>query len=382
MTVRGVHPESGDLLRRIFFEQDAVWPENGTISEEAFFQDVASQGMAPLLFRRLARRLTAKTGDAWPQTLLLRLRKTALRQAAFEPAAEVDLHCLLKALAHIGITPLLLKGTALSHTLYPEPGLRPRCDTDLLISEEERDKTAGLMKKVGYAPLHEAQADYINTQMSYSRKTAQGFICRYDIHWQVSNCNRQFSRDFADGKLFERAEVIPSLGENARTLSRADALIFACFHRAGHFSHSGDRLIWLYDIHLLCQALTAQETAVFCRRAKELEIISLCADAISTARSWFSTVCSEELQAFLQEKATDEAAARLLGKNRNDGIKGQAFLELRGLATWQERFSYIRQNLFPPPAFMLWRYQKEKKILLPWLYARRFVEGMIIFLRK
>ncbi len=382
MTVRGLHPESGDLLRRVFINQEAVWPESGTLSEEVFFQDVVAQGMAPLLFRRLAWRLAAETGDVWPQSLLLRLRKTALRQAAFELVVEMDLRHLLNAFAQIGVAPLLLKGTPLSHALYPEPGLRPRCDTDLLILEGDREKAAALMKKLGYAPLHEAQVNYINTQMSYSKKTAQGLSCCYDLHWQVSNCNRQFSRDFTNGNLYKNAEAIPVLGENARTLSKVDALIFSCFHRAGHFSHSGDRLIWLYDIHLLCQALTAQEIAAFCRRVKELQIISLCADAIATAQSWFGTVCPEELKLFLQERTGNEAVAQLLGSGRRDGIRKHTLLELKGLSGWQERFSYIVQNAFPPAEFMLWRYQKEKKIVLPWLYARRFTEGLIIFFRK
>ncbi|MCW5202586.1 nucleotidyltransferase family protein [Desulfobulbus sp. US4] len=378
MTVRGLHPETGELLRRVFLGQEARWQESREFTEEVFFQDVVSQGMAPLLFRKLA----GATGDAWPQPLLLRLRKTALHQAAFELVAELDLRHLLNAFAQIGVAALLLKGTPLSYTLYPEPGLRPRCDTDLLLSEADREKAAGLMKKLGYASLHEAQVDYINTQMSYAKKTAQGFSCCYDLHWQVSNCNRQFSRDFADGKLVENAEALPVLGENARTLSKVDALIFSCFHRAGHFSHSGDRLIWLYDIHLLCQALTGQEVEAFCRRVKELQIISLCADAITTAQSWFGTVYSEELKVFLQERTENEAAAQLLGSGRRDGIRKQTLLELKGLSTWQERCAYIVQNLFPPPAFMLWRYQKEGKIVLPWLYVRRFAEGLIIFLRK
>ena len=378
MTVRGLPPESGDLLRQVFLDQEVVWPQCGVLSEDVFFQDVVSQGMAPLLFRRLA----AETGRDWPQTLLLHLRKTALRQVAFELVAEADLRHLLNAFARIAVHPLLLKGTPLSHTLYPEPGLRPRCDTDLFILEEDREKTAGLMKKLGYAPLHEAQADYINTQMSYSKKTAQGFSCCYDIHWQVSNCNRQFSRDFSDGKLFENAEAIPSLGENARTLSRVDTLIFSCFHRAGHFSHSGDRLIWLYDIHLLCQALTAEEVAAFYRRAKELQIISLCADAVTTTQSWFGTVHPEELKVFLQERTENEATAHLLGSGRRDGIRKHTLLELKGLSGWQERFFYIMQNLFPPAEFMLWRYSKKKKALLPWLYVRRFTEGLVIFFRK
>ena len=377
-TVRGLHPETAELLRRTFQDQDTSWPKFGAPSEEVLFQDVASQGMIPLLYRKLA----AAGEDSWPQALLLRLQKTAVQQAAVELVLESDLCQLLASFAAVGVTALLLKGTPLSYTLYPEPGLRPRCDTDLLIAEEDRDKVTPLMRQMGYTPLHEAQAEYINTQMTYARKTVQGLTCRYDLHWQVSNCNRDFSRKFNTGKLFACAEAVPALGENARTLSKADALILACFHRAGHFSHSGDRLIWLYDIHLLCQALTAQEGARFHQRAEELQMVSLCIDAIQTAQFWFRTILSEELKNLLQERAEPEAAAFLLGKDRKEGIRKRAVLELRRMSAWQERFSYILQNLFPPPDFMLWRYQKEKKIILPWLYVRRFAEAVAILLRR
>ncbi|MCI5149069.1 MAG: hypothetical protein D3916_06745, partial [Candidatus Electrothrix sp. MAN1_4] len=349
VTVRGLHPESAELLRRVFLGETMHWPVNETaqemFSEEIFFQDVVSQGMAPLLFRKLAGELAGEPGTTWPQSLVQRLRELAFQQSAVEMVAELDLRQLLATFADRGITPLLLKGTPLSYTLYPEPGLRPRCDTDLLILAQDREKTTSLMQESGYAPLHEAQVDYINTQMSYARNSAQGVRCCYDIHWQVSNCNRQFSQEFANGKIFEKAQDIPVLGENARTLNKVDALIFACFHRAGHFSHSGDRLIWLYDIHLLCQALTEQEGLIFSQRIKELQIISLCVDALKTTQSWFSTVCPESLQDILYEKNTSantqEDFAYLLGSSRSDGIKQQALLELQGLPTWKKRVLYL-----------------------------------------
>lgn len=378
MTVRELHPETAELLLRIFHRQKTAWPQPGALLEDVFFQDVVSQGMAPLLYRRLA----AERAASRPHSLFLRLKETALRQAAVELLLESDLCQLLASFAAVGVAPLLLKGTALSYTLYPEPGLRPRCDTDLLIPEKDREKTAALLKKTGYFPLHEARADYINSQMSYTKKTVQGITCRYDIHWRISNCNRGFSREFTDGKIFEQAEAIPALGENARTLSRVNALIFACFHRAGHFSHSGDRLIWLYDIHLLCQALNEQETAAFLRRVKELNIIALCADAIAVTRSWFNTLLSPNIEALLQEAPEEEASALLLGANRREGIRRHTFLELKGLSTWRERFLYILQNLFPPPRFMLWRYHQKKRIVLPWLYTRRLLEGLLIVVRK
>ncbi|MCI5223899.1 MAG: hypothetical protein D3924_14805 [Candidatus Electrothrix sp. AR4] len=378
MTVRDLHPDTAVLLRRVFYDQDLSWPETDGVSEEVFIREVTAQGMAPLLFRFLSE----EDGGNWPSGILVCLREAAMRQAAFEVVLELDLRRLLDAFSEIGVFPLLLKGTPLSHILYPEPGLRPRCDTDLLIPDSARKKTVALMERLGYQGLHEAEVDYINAQMSYSKRVAQGVFCSYDIHWQVSNCNRQFSRDFVDGRLFEDSQAIPALGEHARTLSKVDALIFSCFHRAGHFAHHGDRLIWLYDMHLFCQALSEQEAKVFSDRTKKLNIVTVCADAFVATRFWFKTEPPPALEALFLEGGKQESSALLLRTGRLDGIKQHALLELQGLSTWLERLNFLLQNAFPPTEYMLWRYNRKNKRALPWLYLKRCAEGVYIFLRK
>ena len=379
MTVQSLCAETADLLRNIFHDGDSFWPDGDILSEERFFKEVGSEGMAPLLYRRLTK---DKDYSSWPAELLSRLRNIAVQQAALELLLEIDLQKVLDGMAGIEVKPLLLKGAALSHTLYPEPGLRPRCDADLLIPPSARKKVAILMEQLGYKGLHEGAADYINSQMSYSRKGKRKYSFCYDIHWQVSNSNRDFSRKFGDDRLFSGSITIPSLGANARTLNNVDALLFACFHRAGHFSHSGDRLIWLYDIHLLCQALTEEQISTFYDKARELEIVTLCVDAITTAKSWFNTMLPPGLDLLFQSETGNESSTLYLQSGRMDGIKNHALLELKGMSSWQERIRFLLQNAFPPPKYMFWRYNRKQKSILPWLYCKRFVEGVYIFFRR
>jgi hypothetical protein len=377
MTVSNLRPENAELLRKLFHDDAVSW--HSELSADVFIQETAAQGMAPLLFHRITKNNCQVT---WPSVVLERLREAALRQAVVESVIDTDLRALLKAFAAEGIQPLLIKGTALAYSLYPEPWLRPRCDTDLLVAESERKNAAALLLRIGYTPLLEVESEYLGSQKSYS-KIVQGVRCSYDLHWQISNTNRQFSSKLADSNLLTAAINIPALGEHARTLSRVDSLIYACFHRAGHFSHSGDRLIWLYDIHLLCQTLTEQEAETFCTKAKQLEISVLCADAIVVAQSWFNTILQKELAALLQEKAETETFTNLLQPGgRQVGIKNHALLELKGLPTWRERLRFLFQNAFPPPEFMLWRYGKKKKSALPLLYLKRFAEAISIFLKR
>lgn len=376
-TVRELRPDAAELLRRIFSGGEAVWPQQGSLTADVFFREASAQGMAPLLFRRLA----AQKDGGWPAELLARLREASLRLAAAELLLEADLRGLLRSLAEIGVQPLLLKGTALAYSLYPEPWLRPRCDTDLLIPASDRKKTDKLLLRLGCAALHEAAADGINAQMSWLRRR-QGVDCHYDVHWRISNASGSFSRAFADENLFARAAAVPSLGENARTLSKTDALLFACFHRAGHFSHSGDRLIWLHDLHLLCQSLTEEEAAALCSQAEALNISSLCADGLKTAAFWFGTAFPAGLAQLFKEQRGEESYAVFLQEGRRAGIKNHALLELKGLPTWRGRLRFVRQNLFPPAGYMLWRYGEKRKSILPFLYAKRLAESIIILFRK
>jgi hypothetical protein len=372
MTVCNLCPESANLLRCVFSGQNAPWPPD--LSAEVFFQETVAQGMAQLLFRRI------KEYDCLggPAELIARLKETALRQAAAELRLEADLSSLLKAFAEVGIRPLLLKGTALAYSLYSEPWLRPRCDTDLLIAEAEREQAAVLLLRLGYQPLLETEAEYLGSQKSYS-KTGMGIRFNYDLHWQISNANRQFSTEFSE-KGF-RTVLVPALGEHAWTLNTVDSLLYACFHRAGHFSHSGDRLIWLHDIHLLCQSLTEEEAEMFFSKASQLEIKALCADAIAVAQSWFSTELPARLAALMPTRGSAEAFTALLKPGgRQVGIKHHALLELQGLPTWRERIRFLVQNVFPPSEFMRWRYGTSSP--LPLLYLKRFTEAVQIFLRR
>jgi hypothetical protein len=375
-TVRELRQDAAMLLRQILSGGEAVWPQQGGLTADIFFREASAQGMAPLLFRRLA----AQKGSCWPAELLAKLREASLRLAAAELLLEADLRSLLKSLTDIGVQPLLLKGTALAYSLYPEPWLRPRCDTDLLISASDREKTDRLLLRLGCTALHEAAADGINAQVSWSRRR-QGVDCRYDIHWRISNASGSFSRAFADENLFARAAAVPSLGEHARTLSKTDALLCACFHRAGHFAHSGDRLIWLHDLHLLCQSLTGEEAAAFCSQAEELEISALCADGLKTAAFWFGTTFPAGLAQLFKEQR-GERFALLLQHGRQAGIKSHALLELKGLPTWRDRLRFVWQNLFPPAKYMLWRYGAKRRAALPLLYAKRLAEAASILLQR
>ncbi len=379
MTVKNLHKDTAERVRRIFKDEAPPCVHLDSDSGKDFLEDIINQGMAPILWHQLGGR--KGTAD-WPADIQSRLRTVALRETAVDLRLQLEVSKLVDTFAAAGLQPLLIKGTPLSYTLYPAPGLRPRCDTDILIAEKDRKQTADIMRELGYVALHEADVDFINSQMCYTGPKASLQHSSFDIHWMISNNDRAFSRRFSYSQLVEKAVNVPALGNNAWTLCPVDALIVACFHRAGHYAHDGDRLIWLYDIHLLSEALSAEEASDLCRKARKLSVVSLCVDAMVTAQSWFGSMLASPLELLLQEDPGVEYSTFLLQPGRVGSIRNKAVQDLKSMDTWPQRLRYLFQNVFPPPSYMLWRYNRKKKIALPRLYLQRLVDSARIFLRK
>jgi hypothetical protein len=60
------------------------------------------------------------------------------------------LHDVLAAYQAAGIPALVLKGAALFHLVYPEPGLRPMSDLDILVPESEAWRAQRTLAELGF----------------------------------------------------------------------------------------------------------------------------------------------------------------------------------------------------------------------------------------
>ncbi len=376
MRLDSISDATGVLLRELWRGASPAWT-GAVLSGQRFLDDLDAQGMGPLLWYELNR---AGEPPAWPVPVLEGLRQRALKEAAVEMAWDADLESLLAAFEEKGVRPLLLKGAALSHTHYPRVGLRPRCDTDLLVAESQKDVAAALMRELSFQPLYDADVDHISGQMSWFRSSGSGVKCVYDLHWRISSNDRRFAQVFSHERLSARAVPVRALGAHARALETVDALVLACMHRAGHYSHSGDRLIWLYDIHLLAGALDKEEAARFSDLAHELDIEALCGGAFALARRWFDTRLLPPLEAMCR-RAGEAETQGYLRPGRRAGIRGRVRREL-GNMSWKEGIRFLAQNLFPPPAYMRWRYASTSRLALPWLYLKRLLQGLRILVGR
>ena len=142
---------------------------------------------------------------------------------------------------------------------------------------------------------------------------------------------------------------VPSLA-SARGLSHADALLIACIHRVAHH-YDSERLIWLYDLHLLLERASEEDLGLFVRMAVEKRVAAICVRGVDLAQQRFHTTLSAKWLDRLRQAAKrlpcEPSAAYLDTHHRQ---VESLLWDLRGLPRWRDRARLLRQHLLPSRA--------------------------------
>jgi hypothetical protein len=328
----------------------------------------------------------SEASQSWPLDLRDRLRKIARSQAVRELLIKRELDVLLPKLADAQVEFLLLKGTPLAYSIYPQPYLRSRGDTDLLVPPAKRQATERVLLDAGYRAGESAGGSLASYELSYSKTDSAGVEHVLDLHWRISN-SQIYARMLRFDELFGAAVTVPKLGPAARMPCPVLALLIACLHRISHLHApyyvggvphlEANRLIWLWDIHLLVGGLSPAEWEDFVTFATRKGVRAICLDGIHVTRRAFHTAVPQWVLNRLAAPGPAELSAGYL----TPGRWRHQLLELRALESWGQRLRLAREWVFPPADYVLRKYQRQNRLLLPWLYLRRAFGGIVARIR-
>jgi hypothetical protein len=174
-------------------------------------------------------------------------------------------------------------------------------------------------------------------------------------------------------ELVRNAIDVPLLAPRARGLSAAHALVLACVHRVAHHFDS-NRLIWLYDIHLLASALSVREWEQFLTLIEQRRVAAVCRRSLDRAAQSFATNVPSAVRSDmrLRTPSAPEASAAYTRPRR---VVQDVATDLQALSSWRDRLQLVREHLFPPRQYMREVYSMSRRAPLPWLYASRAVRG-------
>jgi hypothetical protein len=273
-----------------------------------------------------------------------------------------------------------MKGAALAYTYYRSPGLRPRCDTDVFVREADLPMVEEVLTALGYGRPNAVSGELVSYQRTYVKRGRHGIQHALDVHWKINN-GQLFARVLSHDEAASRSIEVPALGEHVRALGPVHALLLACIHRASHehvpyhvgetAHYGGDRLIWLYDIHLLLSRLSRGDLDAILDLAAARQVRAVCLEALRRTQECLGTPLPEHvLEALSAEGPPEMSAVYVQGGRLRAGLT-----EFRSLPSVGSKLLLLREHLFPPAEYMLRKYAVSHRIWLPALYTHRGLRG-------
>jgi hypothetical protein len=281
------------------------------------------------------------------------LRSDAYRKIAGEAYAT---------LSEEGIRFLVLKGAALSETVYPEPCYRHAHDVDLLVPEDDLKGAEDVLKKVGFRRVS-----------SLTRRRAS--VLRHPSELPLLLHSQLYRYPFyrtGAAKLWERSRkaMVSGVGD-VSILSPEDNLV----HALGHASYCPSRssLLWVTDAWMILQGQERLQWSYLEEQVRESRLELPLFVMFRYLRNEFHAPVPEDALARFA------ALASRAGKLRRDAAlygARQARGRPPGLTglnkpDWRGSLTLMFWHLFPSRDYVSWAYNEPGPVSIPIIYLMR-----------
>jgi hypothetical protein len=339
-----------------------------------------AHGLGPLLYVHLL-----AAGVPFPPTVKRELLGLYLRHRQSNRVRMRVLHDILTAYDAAGIQALVLKGGALSHLVYPEPGLRPMSDLDILVPKSELWQAQGVLIELGFDASLPSDSTLPHRHLPLATLHTEGLAIHVEIHHKlfsdyfdsaISYVHSKILpvvRPIAQVRAFCRKHILPArllrtrqehggltweeldsltvppypfaLGDlTAYTLGCEDMLWHLCQHLASHVNvWDFGRLIWVADIVSFAERFVSEIDWKWIRRQYPavLDMLSLL---------HFMTPLSDEL--------LNQASINIGHIPQGIGVEYQGWPRTK-VVHWRERgyWCVLRDTFFPSEWWLRLRYK-------------------------
>lgn len=369
------------FLCALLREEHPAWPSG---QDEGFAETLLARandhGVLPLLHRALNLDLACHQG--WPTEVLEACRQQTIAHTLWELRHRHLLGQTIEALNEAGIQPVLFKGTALAYSLYANPVMRVRSDTDFIIPPQTLNAVAKVLASCGFVRDTSVEVELINYQAGFVCQQTGGGDHVLDVHWRINN-SQILAKLFTYEELLSKSIPLPRLSPHASAVSPAHAMLLACMHRATHKQnpcyvdgmayYSGDRLVWIYDVHLLAAGLSRRDWDGLVRMAQEKGLCAVCMEGFNLSRTYFRTEIPGFVLAALKGHEKTETVARYFAR----GALGQQWMDFRAIPGCSGKRRFLAETFFPPADYMRKKYPQAQPDWIVWLYLRRAAGGAL-----
>jgi hypothetical protein len=276
------------------------------------------------------------------------------RALAVELVLERLLLTTMHQLDEANIAARVLRGPAVAHSVYLEPGLRSFADVDLLVASCDYDAALALLC------AHGARRRYQEPRKGFDRRFGKG-VCleipgglglEIDLHRTF--VAGPFGLAVDTGALFKSSTTFHLGGQELHALDPEARFLDSCFHAA--LGRKQPRLVALRDVAqmILCAPLDVDRVRERCRAWRCTVVVQRAVDLTWDAFALDST--PEVVRwAYSQESSAFEQRALRAYVSSDRSYAGQAVAGLQAVRGRREKVRYATALLVPNRAYVRMR---------------------------
>lgn len=187
----------------------------------------------------------------------------------------------VRPLTDAGLEPVVFKGPAVA-ARYPEPGLRPMEDIDLLLPRRDHLRALAALVAAGWRVARPGGGDYYDTVLTHADVPSLSL----ELHYGLEGTSQRVT-SLDPEALWARRQPIACAGTPAFGLPLADELVVLAAH-AGKPHHGFVRLAWIADLAMIVGDAAERGTPVDWERvhaiARDARCLTVVAAALALAR--------------------------------------------------------------------------------------------------
>jgi hypothetical protein len=371
-----------DCLRAIVHSGPLpTWPGTWRDREAEVIARIGFHGIAPFLNSGVAGPSAA--APHWPASVLHSLRKETALATVWEASHRDAIADLIKGFAAAGIPVVITKGTALAYSTYPQPAMRRRGDSDIVILAGTRNAARAVLKACGFAQ----HADPRPLQEDWHFDSPLGIRHAVDVHWRL-NASAAISGWLERGSCFADHIDLPQLAPGAKGMGAVGNAILTSVNRHSHgvmgyyVAHTKrfetDRLIWAVDLFLLTRSFGAADWSALADQAQRTGTAPIVLAGLRFAQAALGAEVPQSAITALEHAGQAEDVAHYFATV--SGV-GRLRLDLAGSPQLRDKARLLQLVLLPGDVFLQERFPDAQGWPRSALHLRRMIEGATKFAR-
>jgi len=286
---------------------------------------------------------------------------------------ERELLSLHRDLRDAGVEPVVLKGPALAHTLYPDPAWRDFGDLDLLVRADDWSRACAVLSSRGFRRSLPQPRPGFDERFGKAATHVDESGLQIDLHRRMTV--GAFGLWVDPGTLADRAVPFVVGGRELLRLDDSAALLHACLHAS--LGSAPARLLPLRDVVQIAHCGTV-DWGLLTEWSRRWRLRAVVRHAFrAAAETLEAPLPAEALSVSSQGTSARErrALAAHLGGRRERG--GPALSVVGALPGVRMKAAYVRALVFPEREFLVARARGEKPS-----YVRRWTGALRWAMRR